>query len=388
MLLPIAFARAQEEYLYDVDGNRYLDFASGLTVPCGHAHPDIVSAVRGVLGTLDICEDYTTPQRAELTELLDQLVPGGIGGVQYYSSGAEAVEAGLRFIRKVTGRSVIVGFTSAYHGKTAGAQGLADGSGRQFVQLPFCSSSDGNKHLNAVLGRLKDVFMQTPVAGVVLEPVQGHAGVILPHPDFLQRVAALCAANQVLFMVDEVLTGAGRTGRLFAYQHYDVVPDVIALGKGLGNGLPVSAAMIAPQHQAAVAALEGGTSFGGNPVSCAAAVATLRTLTGRALPERAETVGKRLSEGLRGLLRYDRVRAVRVIGSLAAVEFADSGCAMEGLEQPAETVRSMYRYCAQLGLLTTPGRNALRLSPPLIVKEDSLEDAIAILVESADRLLA
>jgi 4-aminobutyrate aminotransferase len=390
-LLPLTLVAGSGEWVFDADGREYLDFAAGLLVPCGHAFEPVVAAVRCACGELEACEDYTNPYRAELGESLKGIFPDSLGGVQYYSSGTEAVEAGLRLMRAISGRDGFVGFHGSYHGKTLGAAAVAgmkawnDTRPTSFAQVPFCcvgpeESAIADVHVAQCLDELhRELDAGTPdhIAGVVIEAIQGGAGVRIPPLAFLLGVQELCRAYGVLLMVDEVFTGMARTGSFFAYQQFGMDPDLVAVGKGLGNGFPITAILVHDRHADSVREVEGGTTYGGNPVSCAAAVQTLASVVEEGLPERAASTGEAFRVGLEPLRQVAGVADVRTMGCLAAIEFADASSAGQG-EAHASAV---YESCCQRGLLTTPRGSTLRLSPPLMVSDASRQRAVEIVGE-------
>ncbi len=397
-LLPLTLVSGSGERVFDADGREYLDCAAGLLVPCGHAFEPVVSAVRRACGELEACEDYTSPYRAELGELLKSVFPGSLGGVQYYSSGTEAVEAGLRLMRAISGRDGFVGFHGSYHGKTLGAAAVAgmkawnDTRPAGFVQVPFCcngwkDSATTESHVAQCLDEVRrelDAGGSDHIAGVVIEAIQGGAGVRVPPRSFLLGVQELCRTYGVLLMVDEIFTGMARTGSFFAYEQFGLDPDVVAVGKGLGNGFPITAILVHDRHADSVRGVEGGTTYGGNPVSCAAAVQAVNSVIEEGLSQRAASTGEAFQVGLEPLLQVAGVADVRTAGCLAAIEFADAASVGEG-EARAKVA---YESCCQLGLLTTPRGSNLRLAPPLMVSDASRQRAVEIVVEVVRRVCA
>jgi 4-aminobutyrate aminotransferase/4-aminobutyrate aminotransferase/(S)-3-amino-2-methylpropionate transaminase len=390
--LPLAFVSGHRTYLIDADGKKYIDFCAGLAVPCGHRFPPVVKAVQKACDQLDACDEYTHPYRAKLLKVLADTFPGQLGHVQFYSSGTEAVEAGLRFVRAVSGKDEFLAFHGSYHGKTLGSKSLAsmklhDGfRATGFYRAPYANCYRCAYRLRYpecelhCVSHLKEIIEQQGtgrLAGIVVEPIQGAAGVIVPPRPYLQKLQELCREFGALLMLDEILTGLGRTGMMFAFQHYQVTPDVVAIGKGLGNGMPITAVLLDIRHRDQTRHVGGGTTYGGNPISCAAAVQTLTSMSDAQLTMRAKTIGNIMMQRLRRIMsRSKSVGDVRGLGCLAAVEFVRDKVTKE----PAVSVASkVYREACRRGLLTAPIGNVLRLTPPLVVTERTVNQAMNIL---------
>ena len=360
----VTFQRGDGVWLYAEDGRKYLDFAAGIAViSLGHCHPQVVAAARAQLETLWHTSNlYWTNPMAELASALSTR----FGGAQAYfcNSGAESIEAGLKYARKASGKPGIVALENSFHGRTFGALSVTgqpdkhQGFGPLVPDVRFAKQNDADSLAAAAAdGR---------VGCILIEPIQGEGGVNPATPEFLASAAELARSENALLFFDEVQSGVGRTGTFFAFEQLGTWPDLVALAKGLGNGLPIGALLAS---DSAIRGFEPGdhaTTFGGNPVSCAAAVAVEAALTDEALAH-ARTMGARLEDGLR---RVAAVRSVRGLGLMLGTE----------LDQPAIDV---VRACLERGLLlTAAGGNVLRFTPPLVVDETHIDRALTIVREA------
>jgi 4-aminobutyrate aminotransferase len=369
---PFVPARGRGCVLEDVDGNRFLDFCAGIAVNLtGHAHPAVVAAVRAQAGRLlhYSASDFYLPIYAELAAALSSIAPiSGPTRVFLGNSGTEAVEAAIKLARYASGRPYIIGFLGGFHGRSYGALSLGASKARYHAgfgpllpgvyHVPF-----GSGGLDELEGRLfQRLIAPQEVAAIFVEPIQGEGGIVVPDEDFLPRLRRICDVYGILLVADEVQSGLGRTGRMWAIEHAGVEPDILLTAKGLASGLPLGA-MIARESLMTWPAGAHGSTFGGNPVSCAAALATLELLAD-GLVENAAARGEQLLSALRALAAaYPTVvRGVRGRGLLAGVQF-DSGPTAVAVEQAAFT----------RGLLTlTAGDDVVRLTPPLVVSEPEI----------------
>jgi acetylornithine/succinyldiaminopimelate/putrescine aminotransferase len=367
--------------VFTADGRSYVDLLAGIGVAAiGHAHPGVARAIarqaQRYTHVMVYGEDVLEPQ-VELATRLAALLPPQLSVTYFTNSGTEAIEGALKLVRKATRRERVLAFEGAFHGDTTGALALG---GNPVYREPFRPLVAGIEHLRwndaSSLARIDD-----RVAAVFAEPVQAEAGVRVPAPDFLPRLAARCREVGALLVLDEVVTGLGRTGRWFAFEHWPgAVPDVLVLAKSLGGGLPLGAFVASPELMSVLAhdpPLGHVTTFGGNPVSCAAALASLDVLERERLPERAARLGATLLERLRALVGSGGLRAVRGLGLLIGLE----------LEDAAATQRFV-AGCRERGVLvgwTLHHDRVVRLAPPLNVPEDDLEEALrAIAAALAD----
>jgi predicted acetylornithine/succinylornithine family transaminase len=353
-------------WLVDARGHRYLDLLSGLAVTgLGHAHPDVTRAIADQAATLThVSNLFATVPGALLATRIDALL-GGHGQVFLCNSGAEANEAAIKLARRWggPGRATIVAAWGSFHGRTMGALAA---TGQPAKQEPFRPLPEGFRH--AIYGDTADLERQLgpDVAAVLLESVQGEGGVV-PAPDgYLEAVRALCDERGVLLMIDEVQTGLGRTGRWFGFEHDGIRPDVVTLAKALGNGMPIGACWATSDVAAAFTPGDHGTTYGGQPLASAAAVATLDVLERIDAPATAARCGELLSAGLRSL---PGVSSVRGRGLLLAAELD------EGFD--ARAVASAALDAGVIVNAVTP--TALRLAPPLIITDDEITHGLSVL---------
>jgi predicted acetylornithine/succinylornithine family transaminase len=364
----VQFVRGQGTQLWDRDGNRYLDFLSGLAVTSlGHAHPEVADAVAEQARTLvHVSNLFGNDVAWHVAVTLDRLLGGG-GQVFFCNSGAEANEAALKLARRFGGRGrhVVVSAFGSFHGRTLAT---LHATGQPAKHEAFQPLPEGFRHVPwNDLDELARAIDPT-VAAVLLEPVQGEGGVNPATPEYFQGVRRLCDERGVLFMVDEVQTGLGRTGTWFAHQHFGVVPDVVTMAKALGNGMPIGACWARREVAAAFEPGDHATTYGGQPLAAAAARAVLAVMERERLPARAAARGERLGQALAAL---PEVASVRGLGLLLAAELA-----------PGLDARDVQATLLARGLVVnavTP--TALRLAPPLTVSEEELDEAVALLAE-------
>ncbi len=399
--VPLVVGRAGGMVVEDVDGNRFLDFAAGIsTVSTGHCHPEVVAAVKKQAESLiHICyTDFYYPIYLELCEELARIAPiSGNKRVFLTNTGAEAVETAVKLARVRTGRQKIVGFFGAFHGRTYGAMTLTASKTVQrkgygalvpdilHTHYSYCYRCPVNRTPEKCSVECLELLTETyfhnivdpaEVAAVIVEPIQGEGGFIPPHKDFLTKLQQLCRSNGILLIADEVQCGMGRTGRMFALEHYGIDPDMIILAKGIASGMPI-AAVIAREDVMKWNDGGHGSTFGGNPVSCAAALATLRLLQG-GLMENAGVVGAHLIEKLRGLRgKHRAIGDVRGAGLMVGVEVVTNP---ETREADPDRRTAVIEKAFERGLLTLPcGLSTIRLSPPLVATREDVDKAVAIL---------
>lgn len=359
----------------DVYGRRYLDFSGGPAVfVLGHRHPRVVQAVVEQIQRMPMSV-RAMPRRpeAELAALLAELTPGDLRYSFFCNSGAEAVEGALKLARIATGKPGFVATEGAFHGKTFGA---LSATGREKYRKPFEPLLPGFRHVPFGDADALAEAVDETTAAVIVEPIQGEGGVRLPPEDYLPRVREICDRAGALMIMDEVQTGLGRTGRMFACQHWDVVPDILTLAKGLGGGVMPLGAFVARPHLWKAFSEDPylhSSTFGGNPAACAAGVATLQVLVAENLPARAAHMGGLLLQGLREVAsRHPRwVREVRGMGLLVGVEFCDPDVAL------LTSAEAMARGVIFFFSLNRP--EVVRLAPPLIVEREHIEAACAAL---------
>ncbi|MBA2425613.1 MAG: acetylornithine transaminase [Actinobacteria bacterium] len=356
--------------LTDSAGRSYLDFVAGIAVASvGHAHPRVTAAVTEQAARLvHVSNLYVTRPQAELAARLGALTHGMLSF--FTNSGAEAVECALKLARKwgkdTAGphKSRIIATNEGFHGRTLGALAA---TGQPAKQRPFAPMLAGFTHVDFGDGRALAEVMGDDVAAVLLEPIQGEAGAVVPPEGYLRAARSLCDDWKALLVLDEVQTGIARTGAWFAHQHEGVRPDVMCLAKGLGGGLPIGACLADPGVAATLTAGDHGSTFGGGPVQCAAALAVLETISSEGLVERAAVAGERLMSGLRALPHGGRVRGK---GLLIGVAF----------EHPV--AHALAGAALERGLLVNDATpHVMRLVPPLVISDDEIDEALGILEE-------
>ena len=361
----VTFVRGRGTELFDESGKRYLDFLSGLAVTSlGHAHPAVAEAVCEQARTLlHVSNLYGTVPQREVAATLDRLLGGG-GKVFFCNSGAEANECAIKLARKSGGRGrhVVVSAYGSFHGRTLAT---LHATGQPEKHEAFQPLPEGFRHVAwNDLGALR-AALDPSVAAVLLEPVQGEAGVLPASPGYLEGVRRLCDERQALLIVDEVQTGLGRTGRWFGFQHFDVKPDVVTMAKALGNGVPIGACWARAEVADVFKPGDHATTFGGQPLATAAAAAVLSTMEAEQLPERARVAGGRLTAALGELAE---VVAVRGMGLLLAACLAEP------------VARDVAARCLDAGLVVNPVTDdALRMAPPLNVTDAEIDEAVGIL---------
>lgn len=370
--VPVTLVRGQGVYVWDDEGRRYLDFVGGwASASLGHAHPALVEAIQRQAATLIQASNqfYTVPQ-LELARLLVE--SSCLQRVFLCNSGAEAVEGSVKLARrygklKRNGAYEVITAVNSFHGRTLA---MVAATGQPHYQESYTPLPSGfvNVPYNDVAAIQAATTEQT--CAVLLEPVQGEGGVIVPDPDYLRRVRAWCDAQGLLLILDEVQTGMGRLGALFGYQLFGVEPDILALAKGLGSGVPIGA-FLAKEHAAVFTFGDHGSTFGGNPLASAAALAVVRTMLEEEIPARVARLGEHLTQRLRELEdRYPQVAEVRGLGLLQALVFHE------------EIGQQVLEGALERGLLLNRVRpNAIRFMPPLVVTQEQLDTAIDIVGE-------
>ena len=368
--------RAEGSWLYAADGRRYLDLIAGIGVTAiGHGNPAVLEALerqaRRHLHVM-VYGEYVIEAQAMLARRLVELMPAGIDRVYFTNSGAEAIEGALKLARKHTGRGAFVAFEGAYHGDTMGALALM---GNPAFRAPFGALPGPVRHLPwDDLDALAAI--DSTVAAVVIEPVQAEGGVRVPSGAFIRALRERCGRAGALLIFDEVLTGFGRTGRLFALEHFGVTPDIVVLAKALGGVLPLGAfcggdALIGElAHDPPLGHI---TTFGGHPLSCATGLASLEVIVGERLWERAAALGDQFRTRI-GALAAPEIVAIRGIGMLIGVEFAQ-----------APIARRFVAEALARGVVinwTLNAERVVRLAPPLTITAAELDFALAVMTDA------
>ena len=397
-LFPVVFEKGHGVTLTDVDGNTYIDFSSGIYVTnLGHCHPKVSEAIARHGATLMNCHDFTTPVKLELLEKLTGVLPGDLNGVQLYDSGTTAVEAALRIARAATGKQEFISCYRDFHGKSGHAVSLArinptSGPTRSpgFYMVPrpdsyrpIFTTPDGTIDTDAYI-EFYDEFIREgttgQIAAFVLEPIQGWAGSIMPPDDFFPKLREFCDERQILLIADEVLTGMGRTGKWLAMEHWDTQPDIVTVGKGFGNGFPVTATVVREPYKDSVEKISASTSYGGNPLACGAALACIEVIEEEGLLEnvaKLETFFAKRLEQMKD--EHPIIGDVRVKGCLLGVELVKDRQTKEPLEEAGKLV---YQKAFRKGVAWIPAGHILRMSPPIIMDEEIAAKAMDLIDEA------
>ncbi len=396
-----AWVRGEGHRLYDADGAQYLDFACGLAVTVlGHAHPAVSAAIHAQTDQLlHMCNGLGfLPPVTDLADALVETLPAPLDSVLLANSGAEAIEGAVKLARRVTGRPAIIGFSGAFHGRTYAALSMTTSNLNYRVghgpflpdtyvsRFPSVYRGFGGDEAAAVDGALESLRRllaeQVPpqsVAAFLIESVQGEGGYDPVPLAFYQELRAIADRHGILLIADEVQSGLGRTGRMWGFEHADIVPDVVCIAKGIANGLPLSAVVASTEHMRAWGPGAHGSTFGGNPVSCAAGVAVLRTIRDERLVENAAARGEQLTAGLRAIAAEDtRIGDVRGPGLMIGVEFVTD---RESRTPDGAIGDALIARCADLGLLLLtcgPAHNVVRWIAPLDVTADEVDEALGI----------
>lgn len=374
--LSLEIEKAEGMYMTDVDSKKYLDLISGISVSnLGHRHPNVINAVKEQLEKytyLMVYGEFVQSPQVKLATLLADNLPNTLNSCYLVNSGSEANEGAMKLAKRYTGRQQIISFKNAYHGSTQGC-------------LSIIGSDDFKKSFEPLLPNITQLEFNnendlaqitTKTACVIVEPIMGEAGVVAPTNNFLKKLRDKCTETGALLIFDEIQTGFGRTGKLFAFEHFGVIPDILTLAKAMGGGFPIGAFIASNEIMGSLKTnpiLGHITTFGGHPVSCAAAYANLQTL----LTEKVliSSVPQK-EQFFKDLLKHQKIKAIRSFGLLIAVEF-DS----------FETNKAIIDTCIENGVLTDWflfNDKSLRIAPPLIITEEEIKWACGVIVEAID----
>ncbi len=365
--LKICIVRGKGARVWDAEGKEYIDCVAGIAVNnIGHCHPRVVSAIRKQAGELMHCSNlyYVEPQ-ARLAAKLTSMLPAGLDKVFFCNSGTEAIEACIKLIRRASGRPGILAARGSFHGRTFGALSV---TGQDKYRKPFEPLLPGVSFVDYGDTAQLDEALDGDVGGVLLEPVQGEGGVVIPNPDYLAAARELCSERGALLALDEVQTGMGRTGSFLACQTFGVVPDIVAMAKGLGGGFPIGAMAARSEIMDRFSPGDHASTFGGNPLACAAANAALDVLTEEGLPARAAELGRwALNEMTR--IRNEHPRSVAQVRGLGL---------MLGLQMASEdTAKNVFQGCLEGGILVNrTAAKVIRLVPPLCISREDMAEAL------------
>jgi 4-aminobutyrate aminotransferase len=392
---PLVVDRGEGPWIYDVDGNRFLDFMAGIAVTStGHAHPKVVKAIQDSAAKfLHICAtDFYYESFAAMCEKLAGYVPQmGPKKVFLTNSGAEAVEGALKLARHHTKRNNIIAFKGAFHGRTMGAVSLTSSKVKQRAHFgPLLPGIVHVDYPNAYRGVSApdfeaDLFLRhvdpTEIAAIFIEPILGEGGYILPPASFLKQLRSICDQYGMLLVFDEIQCGAGRTGQMFAAEHFGVAPDVLLSAKGIASGMPLGA-IIAKESVMTWPRGSHGSTYGGNPVCCAAGLATLEIVE-ELLPNVRDSGEYFLGELRKLQAKYPRIGDVRGVGFMIGVEFVEAGTRVPASEWVGKLEQLAFRKGL---LLLSCGQSTIRMAPPLVVGKYEVDICISILEECLQEL--
>ena len=364
---PVTIQRGSGARVWDTDGREYIDCMGGYGVALvGHANPRVVRAIKEQAEQIiTVHSSLYSKTRERFLETLAGLAPDGLSQIHMSNSGAEAIEAAIKFARKFTGKKGMIAMRGSYHGKSMGALSLTFNPRYRKAFQPLVDRVDFTPFGNA--GALRDAITEE-TGFVIVEPVQGESGIHVAPPGFLREVREICDERGILLVSDEIQSGLGRTGRMWAADNWDVTPDIMCLAKGIAGGVPMGATLARPEILDSMSRGEHSSTFGGNPLSCAAGTAALQCLVQDGLVQNARTVGEVFIRGLNRLReRHPVVREVRGMGLMIGMElrFEVRDIIMEGIKRNI--------------LLLYSGRNILRFLPPLVITEQDITKVLGIL---------
>ncbi|MDE1845351.1 MAG: aspartate aminotransferase family protein [Thaumarchaeota archaeon] len=364
---PVTIERGLGAHVWDTNGKEYIDCMGGYGVALvGHCNPRVVKAIKNQLDKIiTVHSSLYNKTREEFLEKLIKIAPKNLSQVYLNNSGTEAVEAAIKFARKFTGKKKMVAMNGSYHGKSLGALSVTFNQKYRKAFEPlvdtveFSSFGDIEALRNTV---------NSDTAMVIMEPIQGESGINVAPDGFLQQVRKLCDEKGIVLVFDEIQAGLGRTGKMWASQHWDTVPDIMCLAKGIAGGVPMGATLVRPDILASISKGEQSSTFGGNPLSCAAGIGAIDALTEDKLVENADKNGKLFREGLERLKeKHKIIREVRGKGL------------MIGVEMKFEVKDILFDGIANNLLLLYSGKNILRLLPPLVISESDINKALETL---------
>ncbi len=375
--LALEIVRAEKASLYDINGKEYIDLIGGISVAnTGHRHPKVIEAIQQQLDAylhIMVYGEFVETPQVHYAKLLTDHLPASLNSVYFTNSGAEAVEGAMKLAKRVTNRTQIIAFNNSYHGSTQGALSII---GDEYWRNAYRPLLPDVLHLGYGSDTVFE-FITHQTACVIAETVQAEAGVKAPSKEWMQSLRKKCDETGTLLILDEIQTGFGRTGKLWGFEHFDIVPDIILLGKALGGGMPLGAFIADKKMMDTFTdnpVLGHITTFGGHPVCCAAGMAAMKAL----LDERMLDDVSQKEKLFRSLLLHPKIKAIRSFGLWLAVEF-DS----------FETNKKVIDACIANGVLTDWflfGANCLRISPPLIISEEQIKKTVAVILKSLDEI--
>ncbi|MDE1814055.1 MAG: aspartate aminotransferase family protein [Thaumarchaeota archaeon] len=364
---PVTIERGLGAHVWDVNGKEYVDCMGGYGVALvGHCNPRVVKAIKNQLDKIiTVHSSLYNKTREEFLEKLIKISPKNLSQVYLNNSGTEAVEAAIKFARKFTGKKKMVAMNGSYHGKSLGALSVTFNQKYRKAFEPLVDSVSFSSFGD--IEALRNT-VDSDTAMVIMEPIQGESGINVAPDGFLQQVRKLCDEKGIVLVFDEIQAGLGRTGKMWASQHWDTVPDIMCLAKGIAGGVPMGATLVRPDILASISKGEQSSTFGGNPLSCAAGIGAIDALVEDKLVENADKNGKIFREGLERLKeKHKIIREIRGKGL------------MIGVEMKFEVKDILFDGIANNLLLLYSGKNILRLLPPLVISESDINKALETL---------
>ncbi len=369
--LALEIERAEGIYLYDVKGNSYIDLISGISVSnTGHCHPAVVNAIKEQIEKymhLMVYGEYIQSPQVILAKILSKILPSSLNCTYFVNSGTEATEGALKLAKKYTGRSEIIAFKNAYHGSTHGSLSVM---GNEYYKQAFRPLLPDVRFIE--FNNQDDLkYISKKTACVIAETIQGEAGVIIPDVQFMKDLRCKCSDNSALLILDEVQTGLGRTGKMFGFENYGIVPDIITLAKGFGGGMPLGAFISSKKIMHCLTnnpVLGHITTFGGHPVSCAAAIANIEVIQKEKLVEQVKKKEKLFHK----YLKHPSIKSIRSKGLLIAIEFENEKINMKIIHK-----------CIDKGVIVDWfmfAPNCMRIAPPLIISDDEIKNACEVII--------
>ncbi len=374
----IEIVKAEGIFIYDTEGKTYIDLVSGVSVSnVGHRHPKVVQAIEEQLKKymhLMVYGKYIQSPQVKLAGKLTSLLPENLQSVFFVNSGSEAIEGAVKLAKRVTGRREIVAFKNAYHGSTHGALSILGNEEMKYAYRPLLPGIRFLQFNQET--ELENITEQT--AAVVIEPVQAEAGILIPDKSYMKALRNRCNETGTLLIFDEVQMGFGRTGKLFAFEHFDIFPDILCLAKAMGGGMPIGAFVSGKEHMNTLThnpALGHITTFGGHPVSCAAALASLEVILDENLTEQANTKGELFKNRLEEHAKVDHIRQA---GLMLAVEL-----------KPEFSIPKLVKILQQNGLIVDQflfNNHSFRIAPPLTITYEEIDKVVEKVIKSLDTL--
>ncbi len=371
--LMLEFVKAKGIYIYDAAGKKHIDLIAGIGVSnVGHCHPAVVKAIQEQAETymhLMVYGEYVQTPQVNFAKALADILPKNLNCTYFLNSGTEAVEGAMKLAKRYTGRKGFIACKNAYHGSTQGAESLMESDFYSSGYGPFLPNVSFIQHNN-----IDDLDKITEeIAAVFIEPIQGEAGIRVADLEYMQALRAKCNETKTLLIFDEIQSGFGRSGKMFAFEHYNVIPDVLLLAKGIGGGMPIGAFISSLEIMSVLShspILGHMTTFGGHPVCCAAGLATLRTLVDHHIVDEVEEKGQLFKQ----LLVHPAIKEIRGRGLMLAVEFESfeinkkiiDACILDGI------LSDWFLHCS----------NSMRIAPPLIIVKEEIEEACRIILKN------